>query len=116
MISVKLLILAFIAIIAKVSSLTINTPNGPKACEKLSITFDGGSAPYSIQVTDGIPATVPKVVDEIKDVQSSPLDYVITSKEEKIGLVLHSTDGEVAYSVSQYTTGNVDIAKGDAGC
>ena len=47
MISVKLLILALIAIIAKVSSLTINTPNGPKACEKLSITFDGGSAPVS---------------------------------------------------------------------
>ena len=52
---------------------------------------------YSIQVTDGVQAAYPKFVDEIKDVQSSPYEYTVTSKEDKIGFVLHSGD-EVAYS------------------
>lgn len=52
---------------------------------------------YSIEVTDGVQATKPKIVDEIKDVQSSPYEYTVKSKEEKIGFILHSGD-ETAYS------------------
>ena len=98
MIAFKFLIFAIALIIAKVQGLTINTPSNPQACKTVSITFDGGKAPYSIDITDGSGDSASKV-GEITDVQSSPHDWTVSRKEgEKFGLVLHDADGETAYS------------------
>ncbi|TIA84662.1 hypothetical protein E3P99_04124 [Wallemia hederae] len=97
MLSLKFSLLVLFAVIAKVAGLTIYTPEKVVQCGKISLTFEGGSAPYSIQVTDGVQAANPEFVDEIKDVQTSPYEYPVTSKEDKIGFVLHSGD-EIAYS------------------
>ncbi|TIA73243.1 hypothetical protein E3P92_00494 [Wallemia ichthyophaga] len=108
MLSNKLKLIAFVALISNVTSMSINTPKNVERCKNVTLEFEGGKAPYSIEVTNGTEADFPEIVVEIKDIEESPYNYTVNGTQEKIGFILHSDDEKTAY------TGNVKIAENNS--
>ncbi|EOR01468.1 hypothetical protein E3P92_00465 [Wallemia ichthyophaga] len=107
MFTVKFILIALVGLISKVAAMTIDTPRNVVRCENVTLTFDGGEPPYSLEVTNGLRAAFPVVVEKINGIESSPFEYKVNGSEVRIGFILHSDDEKTAYS------GNVIIAEND---
>lgn len=53
---------------------------------------------YSLEVTNGLRAAFPVVVEKINGIESSPFEYKVNGSEVRIGFILHSDDEKTAYS------------------